>query len=324
MTDDPTPDHEPGHGPDDPDLEHPLTADDIINQAAASLSEGRSGSDTQAGRLVALALARFRLVNGDDGRLYAIAHDGPAIPCSLRGTQGLRSVLADLYYDLHGQPAGGSAMTDALAVIEARAARAEREPVALRVTGIGPHAVALDLGTSDGRCVLVDETGWRLADRAPVLLRRSVLTGPLPTTRAGSLDPLAGLVNVDDAGFRLIVGWLVAALVPEIPHPILALVGEQGTAKSTAARLVVSLIDPSPAPLRTPPRELRSWAASASASWIVALDNVSVIPPWLSDTLCKAVTGDGIVERVLHTDDGDDVEANAMIDQVFATATESW
>jgi hypothetical protein len=30
---------------------------------------------------------------------------------------------------------------------------------------------------------------------------------------------------------------------------------------------------------------------------------VSSIPDWFSDTLCKAVTGDGIVERALHTDD---------------------
>jgi hypothetical protein len=110
-------------------------------------------------------------------------------------------------------------------------------------------------------------------------------------------------MNVDEARFRLCVAWLVAALVPDIPHPILALFGEQGTAKSTAARLLVSLIDPSPAPLRTPPREMRSWAAAANASWVVALDNVSTIPAWLSDTLCKAVTGDGIVERTLHTDD---------------------
>ena len=46
-----------------------------------------------------------------------------------------------------------------------------------------------------------------------------------------------------------------------MPHPILALTGEQGTAKSTAARLVVELVDASPAPLRTQPREMRSWAA---------------------------------------------------------------
>ncbi|MEV7233128.1 hypothetical protein AB0N06_03785 [Streptomyces sp. NPDC051020] len=30
---------------------------------------------------------------------------------------------------------------------------------------------------------------------------------------------------------------------------------------------------------------------------------MGTIPPWLSDTLCKAVTGDGIVDRALYTDD---------------------
>ncbi|HSJ19116.1 MAG TPA: hypothetical protein VK964_00950, partial [Nocardioidaceae bacterium] len=137
-----------------------------------------------------------------------------------------------------------------------------------------------------------------------VLFRRSPLTAPLPDPRrGGTLAPLAGLLNVDERRFRLVIAWLVSCLIPEVPHPILALVGEQGTAKTTAARLVVSLVDPSPAPTRSPPREMRSWAASASASWIVTLDNVSIIPAWLSDTLCKAVTGDGIVERALHTDD---------------------
>jgi hypothetical protein len=176
--------------------------------------------------------------------------------------------------------------------------------VALRVAPAGERTIALDLGSTDGRCVLVGPDGWHVVDRSPVLFRRSALTAPLPEPqRGGTLEPLRELLNVDDAGFRLIVGWLVAALMPEIPHPILALIGEQGTAKSTAARLVVSLVDPSPAPLRTPPREMRSWAAAAAASWVVALDNVSAIPAWLSDTLCKAVTGDGIVERALHTDD---------------------
>jgi hypothetical protein len=303
---DPTPDpnHEPGHGPDDPDLEHPLTADDIVNHPKATPADGRSGGDSQATRLVALAHGHFHLLRGDDGRPYATGHDGPALAYGLRGREGLRTRLARLYYDAHRQTPSGTALADALVVLEGQADRAEPEPVGLRVAASDASAIALDLGTADGRCVLVDAGGWRIVDRAPVLFRRSALTGPLPEpVRGGSLGALAELLNVDQRGFRLIAGWLVAALLPDIPHPILALVGEQGTAKSTAARLVVSLVDPSPAPLRTPPREMRSWAASASASWIVALDNVSSIPDWLSDTLCKAVTGDGIVERALHTDD---------------------
>jgi hypothetical protein len=300
---DPTP-NEPG--PDDPDLEDPLTPEDIVNHphGVRPASDGRGGGDSQATRLVAMAHGHFRLLRGGDGRPYATAHDGPAIAYGLRSREGLRGRLAELYSDTYQQTPSGTALSDALTVLESKAIRKPPEPVGLRVATTGPGAVAIDLGTEDGRCVLVDAAGWRIAEGSPVLFRRSALTAPLPhPVGGGSLAPLAELLNVDASGFRLIVAWLVASLLPDVAHPILALVGEQGTAKSTAARLVVSLVDASPAPLRTPPREMRSWAASAQASWVVAFDNVSSIPDWLSDTLCKAVTGDGIVERTLHTDD---------------------
>jgi hypothetical protein len=41
----------------------------------------------------------------------------------------------------------------------------------------------------------------------------------------------------------------------------------------------------------------------AAASWAVCLDNVNAISSWLSETLCRAVTGDGNVDRALYTDD---------------------
>jgi hypothetical protein len=42
---------------------------------------------------------------------------------------------------------------------------------------------------------------------------------------------------------------------------------------------------------------------AAMASCTVALDNVSSVKPWFSDALCRAVTGDGSVDRALYTDD---------------------
>ena len=64
------------------------------------------------------------------------------------------------------------------------------------------------------------------------------------------------------------------------------------------------MLDPSPVPVRKPPRDADSWITAAAGSWVVALDNLSAVSEWLSDTLCRASTGDGDVKRQLYTDGG--------------------
>jgi len=43
-------------------------------------------------------------------------------------------------------------------------------------------------------------------------------------------------------------------------------------------KVVTSLLDPSPAPLRKAPRDAGSWATAAAGSRIVAIDNISTFP----------------------------------------------
>ncbi len=43
---------------------------------------------------------------------------------------------------------------------------------------------------------------------------------------------------------------------------------------------------------------------TASASWTIALDNVSKLIAWQSDALCKASTGAQWIKRALYSDDG--------------------
>ena len=96
---------------------------------------------------------------------------------------------------------------------------------------------------------------------------------------------------------------MVAAYLTGIPHPILLVQGEQGTAKSNLIRTLLALVDPQPAADRTPPKDNREWAIFARASWAFSYDNITDIPPWLSNALCKGVTGDAVLQRVLHSDD---------------------
>ncbi|MEW1844145.1 ATP-binding protein [Nonomuraea angiospora] len=261
---------------------------------------------SQASQLVSLARAGYDLVMSEDARPYGVRRRGPNIALPLRGKAGLRAQLARQYTDASGgQVPSQSALADAMTVLEGIAAATDPVPVYLRVAG-GPDQVVLDLGTADGRCVIVTAEGWGVHSRSPVLFRRSGAMSPMPEPISGDGDGLArlrDLVNMDDATFHQLVAWLVAAWVPHIPHPVLTFKGEQGTGKSKTAQMVINLVDPSAATKRSQPRDVKAWATQAFNSWALCLDNVSTIAPWLSDTLCKAVTGDGIIDRALYTDD---------------------
>jgi hypothetical protein len=126
---------------------------------------------------------------------------------------------------------------------------------------------------------------------------------PLPIPISGSVSELRRFVNANaDQNWILMVAWLVAALNPSGPYPILVLQGEQGTGKSTIARILRFLVDPSTPSLRAIPREERDLMIAASNSWVISFDNLSGIPSWLSDALCRLSTGGGLATRELHTD----------------------
>jgi len=162
----------------------------------------------------------------------------------------------------------------------------------------------VDMGTPTGEVIRLDAKGWTIGGTAPVWFARTVLTGPMPTpTPGGDIDRLWQVVNVAEPDRPLILAWLVAALAfPDVAHPVLILAGEQGAAKSTATRALANLVDPSTTGPRTPPREPEQWVTSCQASWIVALDNLSRLSDWMSDAICRAVTGDADVKRRLYTD----------------------
>jgi hypothetical protein len=114
---------------------------------------------------------------------------------------------------------------------------------------------------------------------------------PIPT-RGGSLDELRPFVNVaDEADWKLIVSWVVQALRPRGPYPVLVLHGEQGSAKSTTARVLRALVDPRTPAVRSMPRSDHDLMIAAQNAWLLALDNISHLPQWLSDALCRLATG---------------------------------
>lgn len=279
---------------------------ELLTALEQASKEAKPERRTQADALVDLANSHYRLGISTEDEAFAVPIDGPAVAVMFRGGRStLRAALAKLYRVKTGNTPSASALADAMVALEGLAADAEAEPLALRLAE-HDRRIVLDLGDTSGHVVSAGpDDGVKVLAVSPVRFRRTALTArlpePLPADPVALLE-LRNLLNVDEGSWPLVAGWLVAAFMLNIPHPLLILGGEQGTGKSTAARLLAGLADPSPAPLRSEPRDPEQWAIAASGSWIVVLDNISNIPRWLSDALCKAVTGDGLVRRRLYSD----------------------
>jgi putative DNA primase/helicase len=219
-------------------------------------------------------------------------------------SSSFKELLCTLCFRGAGFVPNQNSLADALSTLSGNALyRGPEEQVHTR---LAEHdgAVYLDLGNDAWEVVRITTEGWEVISAAPVKFVRSpdMLALPYPID-GGNFDLLRPVLNLDDDNLILAVGWLVGALQPRGPFPVLVLEGTHGSAKSTAARFLLSLVDPRKAQIRGAPRTAHELSISAANSWCLGFDNLSEIRPWLSDALCRLSTGSGFSTRAYYTDD---------------------
>jgi hypothetical protein len=274
--------------------------DDAI---AEEIGEAGGRGQTQADILIALAQSA-ELFHAPDGTGFAdLDINGHRETWPIRA-KGFRRWLTRCFFKATQGAPSSEALQSALNVIEAKAHfDAPERVVHIRVGGLDER-LYLDLGDATWRAVEIDATGWRVIDNPPVRFRRAAGMQPLPVPVAGgSIEVLRCFLNVQsDNDFVLVVAWALAVLRNRGPYPVIVLSGEQGSAKSTFSAILRALLDPNTAPLRALPREDRDLFIAASNGHVLAFDNVSGLPGWISDTLCRLATGGGFAVRQLYTD----------------------
>jgi hypothetical protein len=164
--------------------------------------------------------------------------------------------------------------------------------------------IFLDLGDSSGGAIAIGDHGWSVVDRPDVYFRRpeGLLPLPLPA-RGSSIDLLRPYVNLTEPDLRLMIAWLTAALRPVGPYPVLVLNGEQSSGKGTLARILRHLIDAQTSPVLALPSRMENLMTTAVNGWLLAYENISSIPDWLSDYVCQLAFGGGFASRTLFTND---------------------
>jgi hypothetical protein len=183
-----------------------------------------------------------------------------------------------------------------------------RHALDVRLVSVGKvldEKILYDLG---GKAVQVTKTGWEITEEPPIAFRRLAhqkeQVEPIP---GGNIRQVLKYVNIIDKGDQLLfLAYLVAAFIPDFPHPMIIFYGTQGAGKSTPMRLMKKLIDPSALDqgLSTPDKPVE-FAQNAHHNAFLFYDNLSTMPNWFSDALARAVTGSAFSKRQLYTDDDD-------------------
>jgi hypothetical protein len=216
-----------------------------------------------------------------------------------------RGWLRRQYYEATGSALGAQSISSELDLLEARAQfDAPERCVHIRVAEHDGR-IYLDLADAHWRTVEIGPDGWRVNRCPPVRFRRPAGMLPLPVPEpGGSIEALGSLLNLSTrSDFVLVVAWLLATLQSGGPYPLLAISGEQGSAKTVLSKMLKALIDPNAAPVRALPREERALMIAANNGHLLAFDNLSGLPAWLSDAFCRLATGGSLAVRQLYTDE---------------------
>lgn len=174
-----------------------------------------------------------------------------------------------------------------------------------RVAGVG-NEVSIDMATPDTTAIKITGDSIKIEPTNDIKFVRSrgqkALFVPSLDCRPEYLNLLKKYIpfkSEDD--FVLFVSWLLGCLNSNGGYPILFLNGEQGAGKSTACRLIKSLLDPSRSVLRNFPKSEKELMIAASNDFNLCFDNTSKITDKQSDNLCKLALGTSLTTRRLYS-----------------------
>lgn len=279
----------------------------VEENAAAGDSEPEDEKISQASALVAFVEGHAELFHDQNGDVFAEAKDTRETR-RLDGRQ-FKDWLVSNFYGETGKSPRDQSVREALSTLAGLGRfRGECRDVFIRVA-MHENAYFLDLAEpGQNRAVMITAGKWEVVSNAPVRFIRPETLRPLPEPkRGGKLDALWKIANIPEDSQLLVLAWLCECLRPDTPFPVLELMGEQGSAKSTTQTALRRLIDPNACDLRSTPKSVEDMFVAAGASWLVSYENISHLSAPMQDALCVLATGGGFAKRKLYSDTDESV-----------------
>lgn len=274
----------------------------VLDKLVRAELPGSDDDDSALDELVALARAQCQLHHDADRNAVAV------IPMPSRRevwrvySSGFEDWLRAAYWRAKEMGVPETTMKSALATLAAAGIN-DGDEIAVHVRAAGcDDGYVIDLADEHWQAIHVTPQGWRVVNESPVYFTRTPSMRPLPMpVTHGDVGLLWQHTNIPAHSRVMVLAWLLDCFRPDTPFPVLELVGEQGSAKSTTQSVLRSLIDPNKVMLRGRPKTVEDVFVAAANNWLVSYENLSGLTPEQQDAFCTLATGGGFASRQLYT-----------------------
>ncbi len=228
------------------------------------------------------------------------------------GTKKASLWLTNLYYNQTLDTVGSETVKSAQDHIAANLlfddpAKKNIRKLNIRVAQVG-DSILYDPCDMNWRAVKIDSEGVQIVQQeSPVFKRYQGMQEQKVNLNVDydALGSLCRAMGVDGDYGLLYKVYLVTSFLPEVPHPLLILIGDHGSGKTTLSTITKQIVDPAALSASTLHTEVLQLMQVLQHNYFIVFDNCNDLRQYLSDMMCKACTGDSISKRQLYTDEDD-------------------
>lgn len=213
--------------------------------------------------------------------------------------------IAGLYYEKFGKGMSKETFSQIINTVKSEAIlKGKRHALFNRIASCD-NSIYYDLANNNHEIIKICEKGWEKQKLKEIIFKRNnhnfEQCCPL---RGGDINKIFKYINIKRSQRTLFLTTLISSFVSDIQHPIFLLYGEAGCGKSTTAKILKDIVDPSEYDLLTLPESEDDFFLTIDRHWMTVFDNISIIPYKMSDNLCRIISGGARPKRTHYLNTG--------------------
>lgn len=171
--------------------------------------------------------------------------------------------------------------------------------------GSAPDCIVYDL--CDKRHLIVTDKGWKTEEAKPLFRKYAHQQPQVEPVPGGDVWLLFRYIAVPKEQRLLIMVYIICLFVPDIPHPLLIMIGDKGAAKTFTSTTINQVVDPTITEKIIIQKNERDLIQTLKQKYLTVFDNASALSDRVCDILCQSSTGGGISYRQLYTNEGENI-----------------